>query len=61
LNGFLHAIALHLYPTLQPSGVLILGNLSSHKMAGVQQAIVATDAALLLAGTLGTFAFYAGE
>jgi transposase len=46
INGatFLAWITQHLAPTLQPGDVVVLDNLSSHKVAGVPEAIEATGA-----------------
>lgn len=48
MNGevFLAYVRQHLVPTLQPGDTVILDNLSSHKRAGVREAIEATGARL---------------
>lgn len=48
MDGSLFLAYIHqfLCPTLQPGDVVILDNLSSHKVAGVREAIEATGAAL---------------
>ena len=49
MNGemFLAYVREFLCPTLQPGDIVILDNLSSHKVSGVEQAIRATGATLL--------------
>lgn len=49
VNGeiFLAYVQQQLVPTLQPGDVVIMDNLSSHKRAGVREAIEAADARLL--------------
>lgn len=49
LNGalFLKYVQQQLAPTLQPGDILILDNLSSHKVAGVREAIEAVGAQVL--------------
>jgi transposase len=49
INGetFLAYVEQFLAPTLSPGDIVILDNLSSHKVAGVRQAIEATGARLL--------------
>ena len=44
---FLAYVRQFLCPTLQPGDTVILDNLSSHKVAGVEQAIIAAGAAVL--------------
>jgi len=44
---FLAYVRQFLCPTLQPGDVVILDNLSSHKVSGVEEAIRATGATLL--------------
>ena len=44
---FLAYVRQFLCPTLQPGDIVILDNLSSHKVAGVEEAITATGATLL--------------
>ena len=44
---FLAWVQQFLCPTLQPGDIVILDNLSSHKVAGVKQAIAAAQATLL--------------
>ncbi len=44
---FLAYVHQFLCPTLQPGDTVILDNLSTHKVAGVEQAIIATGAAVL--------------
>ena len=44
---FLAWVQQFLSPTLQPGDLVILDNLSSHKVAGVQEAITAAGATLL--------------
>jgi transposase len=44
---FLAWVLQFLCPTLQPGDIVILDNLSSHKVAGVREAIAAVDAAVL--------------
>ena len=44
---FLAYVRQVLCPTLQPGDTVILDNLSSHKVAGVEEAITATGATLL--------------
>jgi transposase len=44
---FLAWVSLFLCPTLHPGDIVILDNLSSHKVAGVRQAIAAAGATLL--------------
>jgi transposase len=44
---FLAWVQQFLCPTLEPADIVILDNLSSHKVAGVRQAIEATGATLL--------------
>lgn len=46
-NAFLAYVEQILAPTLSPGDVVILDNLSAHKVAGVRQAIEATGARLL--------------
>jgi len=49
VNGeiFVAYVRQHLAPALQPGDIVIMDNLSSHKRAGVRQAIEAAGAALL--------------
>ena len=49
INGemFLAYVREFLCPTLQPGDIVILDNLSSHKVSGVEEAIRATGATLL--------------
>jgi len=49
INGdlFLAYIRQHLAPTLKPGDVVIMDNLSSHKVAGVREAIEAVGATLM--------------
>ena len=49
INGemFLAYVREFLCPTLQPEDIVILDNLSSHKVTGVEEAIRATGATLL--------------
>ena len=49
INGpiFLEYVRQHLAPTLKPSDVVVMDNLSSHKVAGVQEAIQAAGASVL--------------
>ena len=49
INGemFLAYARKFLCPTLHPKGIVILDNLSSHKVSGVEEAIRATGATLL--------------
>ena len=49
INGemFLAYVREFLSPTLQPGDIVILDNLSSHKVSGVEKAIRATGATLL--------------
>jgi transposase len=49
LNGaiFLRYVEQHLAPTLQPGDLVILDNLSTHKVAGVREAIEKAQARLL--------------
>lgn len=49
LNGplFLAWVEQHLAPTLAPGDIVVMDNLSSHKVAGVREAIEATGAQLL--------------
>jgi hypothetical protein len=49
---FLAYVHQFLCPTLQPGDTVILDNLSSHKVAGVEKAITATGATLLLSASL---------
>ena len=44
---FLAWVELFLCPTLQPGDIVILDNLSSHKVEGVQQAVAAVGARVL--------------
>lgn len=44
---FLAYVRQFLCPTLQPGDIVVVDNLSSHKVAGVEQAIQATGATLL--------------
>jgi transposase len=44
---FLAYVRQFLCPTLQPGDTVIMDNLSSHKVAGVEEAITATGATLL--------------
>ena len=44
---FLAYVGNFLCPTLEPGDIVVLDNLSSHKVAGVKQAITATGATLL--------------
>ena len=44
---FLAYVGKFLCPTLQPGDIVILDNLSSHKVAGVEEAITATGATVL--------------
>ena len=44
---FLAYVRQFLCPTLQPGDIVVLDNLSSHKVSGVQQVIQATGATLL--------------
>ena len=44
---FLAYVRKFLSPTLQPGDIVVLDNLSSHKVAGVKQAIAAAGATLL--------------
>ena len=44
---FLAYVRQFLCPTLQPGDTVILDNLSSHKVAGVEEAIIATGAVVL--------------
>jgi transposase len=44
---FLAYVRQFLCPTLQPGDIVVADNLSSHKVAGVEQAIRATGASLL--------------
>lgn len=48
INGptFLAWVEQHLAPTLRPGDVVVLDNLSSHKVAGVREAVEATGAEL---------------
>lgn len=49
INGelFLAYVQQHLVPTLKPGDIVIMDNLSSHKVAGVREAIEAAGARLL--------------
>ncbi len=49
INGetFLAYVCKFLCPTLQPEDIVVLDNLSSHKVLGVEEAIRATGATLL--------------
>jgi transposase len=49
INGeiFLAYIQQHLAPSLKPGDIVIMDNLSSHKVAGVQEAIEAAGASLM--------------
>jgi transposase len=49
INGelFLAYVQQHLAPTLKPGDIVIMDNLSSHKVAGVQEAIEAAGAKLM--------------
>jgi transposase len=49
VNGelFLAYVRQHLAPALRPGDVLVMGNLGSHKVAGVRQAVEAAGARLL--------------
>ena len=49
INGvvFLAYVQQHLVPTLKPGDIVIMDNLSSHKVAGVREAIEAVGASLL--------------
>ena len=49
INGdiFLAYIRQHLAPTLKPGDVVIMDNLSSHKVAGIREAIEAVGATLM--------------
>jgi transposase len=46
-NAFLAYVEQMLAPTLAPGDIVVLDNLSAHKVAGVRQAIEATGASLL--------------
>jgi transposase len=48
INGplFLSWVQQHLAPTLQPGDIVVMDNLSSHKVAGVRKAIEAASAEL---------------
>ena len=46
-NGFLAYVEQVLVPTLKPSDVVVLDNLSAHKVPGIRQAIEAAGAKLL--------------
>jgi transposase len=48
INGliFLGWVEQHLVPTLRPGDIVVMDNLSSHKVAGVREAIEAADAEL---------------
>jgi len=43
---FLAYVRQFLGPTLQPGDIVILDNLSSHKVSGIEEAILATGATL---------------
>lgn len=49
INGeiFLAYVQQHLAPALKPGDIVIMDNLSSHKVAGVQEAIEAAGASLM--------------
>jgi len=50
INGdlFLACVQQHLAPTLKPGDIVIMDNLSSHKVTGVREAIEAAGARLLI-------------